>query len=303
MNGKLKPRHAILGLGFLLAVITAASGVAATVSQWHDDSPVTREVFGNVPSALRLAFYVVLPVLFVYGAVLFAQRADNWQRGRPDRRATTTANAKRRFGDVRAGLYMQTLLRDPAAGVMHSLIYFSFLILLAVTTVLEVNHQVPEGMKFLHGQVYEAYSFVGDAAGLMLVAGTLWAIARRYGPRRMRPYRIRIKSRPEHAVILGVLLGLGLTGFLAEMFRIAVDGRPRFEVWSFVGYPLSWLVRDVGSVHGWHQVMWITHVVTFCAFLVILPTTMLRHMFTSPLNMYLKDRERPKGAMKPLPDL
>src|SRR4051794_38321477 len=39
------------------------------------------------------------------------------------------------------------------------------------------------------------------------------------------------------------------------------------------------------------------------AFLVILPTTMLRHMFTSPLNMYLRDRERPKGAMKPLPDL
>ena len=38
-------------------------------------------------------------------------------------------------------------------------------------------------------------------------------------------------------------------------------------------------------------------------FLVILPITMLRHMFTSPLNMYLRDRERPKGAMKPLPNL
>src|SRR3546814_12411535 len=30
---------------------------------------------------------------------------------------------------------------------------------------------------------------------------------------------------------------------------------------------------------------------------------MLRHIFTSPLNMYLKDRERPKGAMKPMPKL
>jgi Fe-S oxidoreductase len=30
---------------------------------------------------------------------------------------------------------------------------------------------------------------------------------------------------------------------------------------------------------------------------------MLRHMFTSPLNMYLKDRERPKGAMKAMPNL
>ena len=38
-------------------------------------------------------------------------------------------------------------------------------------------------------------------------------------------------------------------------------------------------------------------------FVAILPVTMLRHMFTSPLNMYLKDRERPKGAMKPMPNL
>jgi Fe-S oxidoreductase len=30
---------------------------------------------------------------------------------------------------------------------------------------------------------------------------------------------------------------------------------------------------------------------------------MLRHMFTSPLNMYLRDRERPKGAMKAMPNL
>ena len=30
---------------------------------------------------------------------------------------------------------------------------------------------------------------------------------------------------------------------------------------------------------------------------------MLRHMFTSPLNMYLKHKTRPKGAMKPMPNL
>ena len=30
---------------------------------------------------------------------------------------------------------------------------------------------------------------------------------------------------------------------------------------------------------------------------------MLRHMFTSPLNMYLKDKDRPKGAMKQMPNL
>ena len=44
--------------------------------------------------------------------------------------------------------------------------------------------------------------------------------------------------------------------------------------------------------------MWSLHVVAFVVFLALLPITMLRHMFTSPLNMYLRDRDRPKGAMK-----
>ncbi|MDZ7734376.1 MAG: hypothetical protein U5R31_16035 [Acidimicrobiia bacterium] len=95
--------------------------------------------------------------------------------------------------DFRAGVYMQTLLRDPAEGIMHSLIYFSFLVLLAVTTVLEINHQLPDGAKFLHGTTYQAYSFVGDLAGLTFLIGVCWAIGRRY---LQRPYRIRIKTDP-----------------------------------------------------------------------------------------------------------
>ena len=100
-------------------------------------------VFVNIPSAWKAVFYTVLPVLIVYGAVVFSWRVRNWERGAPDDRRTTRANVGRRLADFRAGVYMQTLLRDPVAGVMHSLIYFSFLVLLAVTTVLEINHQLP----------------------------------------------------------------------------------------------------------------------------------------------------------------
>ena len=163
---------------------------------------------------------------------------------------------------------MRTLLREPGAGVMHSLIYFSFLILLGVTTTLEVDHQLPDGLKFLHGDVYRAYSAVGDAAGLVFVTGMVWAILRRFGPPAWRPYRIRIKTRPEHAVIGGVLLAIGVTGFGAEAFRIAADGLPDHERWSFIGYPLATLVDGSGAVAGWHQAWWVAHVIAFVAFLV-----------------------------------
>ena len=286
-----------------VALFTAGSGIVAGVAGFHDDSAITREVFGNIPAPLKVAFYTVIPILLVYGSVLFANRAKNWQRGRPDNRRTTPKTLPRRLADFRAGVYMRTLLREPGAGVMHSLIYFSFLILLGVTTTLEVNHQLPDSLKFLHGDVYKAYSAVGDAAGAVFVAGMLWALLRRFGPSGWRPYRIRIKTRPEHLVIALVLLSIGVTGFGAEAFRIAADGMPDHEQWSFIGYPLAQMVEGANAVHGWHQAWWIAHVVSFMAFLVILPTTMLRHMFTSPLNMYLRDRDRPKGAMRPMPDL
>jgi Fe-S oxidoreductase/nitrate reductase gamma subunit len=297
---RIKGPHLVLVIGLAFAIVTALSGVAATVFQQHDESPTTREVFGGIPSSLKIAFYVMVSILLVYGAVLFSQRVKNWTRGKPDNRRTTPKNVKRRLGDFRAGVYMQTLLRDPAAGIMHSLIYFSFIVLLAVTTILEINHQIPTSWKFLNGNVYMAYSFIGDLAGLCLFIGVMWAIIRRYI---QRPYRIRIKTKPEHAVILGVFLAITVTGFGTEAWRIAETGMPAFEKWSFVGWPIANLIKDNSNLAGGHQVWWILHILSFFAFLVILPVTMLRHMFTSPLNMYLKDRERPKGAMKPMPNL
>ncbi|MCU1358080.1 MAG: putative iron-sulfur protein, partial [Acidimicrobiales bacterium] len=299
-SGRIKPHHLVIGLGAGVATFTAASGIVPLLTKWHDHKPVQREVFEGIPSPVKLAFYVVMPAIILYGSIMFSNRVKNWERGAPDRRATTPKNVKKRFEDFRAGVYMQTLLRDPAAGIMHSLIYFSFLILLAVTTVLEINHQVPVGWKFLHGRTYEAYSFVGDAAGLALFVGVAWAIVRRYV---VRPYRIRIKTKADHALGLGVLLSLAVTGFGAEGWRIAAEGTPAFEKWSFIGYPIATLVDGSKSLVGGHQVWWIVHVLSFITFLVILPVTMMRHMFTSPLNMYLRDKDRPKGAMRPMPNL
>ncbi|CAN5524495.1 heterodisulfide reductase-related iron-sulfur binding cluster [soil metagenome] len=297
---RIKPHHLVIGLGAAVALFSAASGAAPLFTKWHDESPVQREVFGGIPSGIKLSFYIVIPMLIVYGAYMFAMRVKNWERGAPDDRRTTPKNAKKRFGDFRSGVYMQTLLRDPAAGIMHSLIYFPFLILLAVTTILEINHQVPVSWKFLHGTTYQAYSAVGDAAGLGLFIGISWAIVRRYVA---RPYRIRIKTKADHALGLGTLLALSVTGFGAEGWRIAAEGTPAFEKWSFIGYPIATLIDGTSTLNGGHQVWWIAHVFSFIVFLVILPVTMMRHMFTSPLNMYLKDRERPKGAMRPMPNL
>lgn len=296
----IRPHQVVIGIGAIVALITAASGILPLITHWTAEKPVSRPVFGGIPAAIIVAFYVIMPALLFYGSVLFANRVRNWERGTPDNRATTQENVLRRLKNYRGGAYMQTLLRDPAAGVMHSFIYFSFLVLLAVTTTLEVDHQLPNGWKFLHGGVYEGFSFIGDVAGVTFLIGVTWAILRRYV---QKPYRIRIKTKPEHAVILVTMFVIGVTGFTTEMFRIVTMNRPTYEKWSVVGWPLSYLVRNVSNAAGWHQAMWMIHVASFMVFLVLIPTTMLRHMFTSPLNIYLRDRQRPRGAMRPMPNL
>ncbi|GDX19672.1 hypothetical protein LBMAG07_05930 [Actinomycetes bacterium] len=302
----LKPYQLSIALGVGIATFTMISGIIPNLVHWKSDSPIHREVFEGIPGYLQIAFYTIIPALLVWGSLQFANRIRNWERGAPDRRKTTKKNFKQRLADYRAGVYMRTLLRDSAAGLMHSMIYFGFLVLLGVTTVLEIDHQVPPALKFLHGDVYRAYAAVGDIAGIVFTGGVIWAIIRRYV---QRPYRIRIKSKPEHAIGLAVLLAIGVTGFTTEMFRIAESQAAGVnmdhEKWSVLGYPLAQLVNgwSVSSLDTTHQVMWVAHVLAFIAFLIILPITMLRHMFTSPLNMYLKDRERPKGAMKAMPNL
>ena len=297
-----RPHQIVLGIGVAAAVFTAASGVVPAITHWHHTSSIERPVFIDVPTALKVAFYAAVSTMLLITAWLASLRVRNYERGGPDNRRTNRKNAKRRFEDFRAGVWMQTLLRDPVAGVMHSCIYFGFIGLFIATVLLELDHQLPGSLKFLHGHTYEAYAFGADLAGVVFVVGIGWAIVRRYV---QRPYRIRIKTKPEDAVILGTFLVIGVTGFFTEAVRIALVARPAFEKWSFVGYPLSdlvktWAPHTLSNTHRW---LWVVHVAAFLAFLAILPVTKLRHMITSPMNMYLRDRERPKGAMKPMPNL
>ena len=122
---RFRPHHISLGIGIGFAVVTVASGIVGAALACHDDSPERPTVFGNIPGALELAFYMVLAVLIVYGAVHVREPGEELGAGQArqprDHRRRTSSGASR---DFRAGVYMQTLLRDPAAGIMHSLIYF-----------------------------------------------------------------------------------------------------------------------------------------------------------------------------------
>ena len=193
----------LIGLGF--GVITAISGVTATVFAFHDDSPVQREVFERHPEPAEAR------LLHRHPGAHHLRRACCSPTGcatGSGARPTTGRPPRRTPSAAWPGLPRRRLHADPAARPRrrhHALAHLlRFLILLAVTTVLEINHQVPESAEVPpRRRSTRRYSFVGDVAGLVFLIGVVWAIVRRYI---QRPYRIRIKTKPEHAVILGTLL-------------------------------------------------------------------------------------------------
>ena len=113
--------------------------------------------------------------------------------------------------------------------------------LFIATVVLEIDHQLPDDLKFLHGGVYQGYSFAADLAGVVFVVGILWAIGAPL-PRAAVPDphqdQARGRGDPRH-VPRDRGHRLRHRG-AAHRGRV---GRPDFEKWSFVGYGLSSLVR------------------------------------------------------------
>ncbi|HEY7705368.1 MAG TPA: (Fe-S)-binding protein [Acidimicrobiia bacterium] len=286
----------------LLVWLGVALGLGTLVLGWlgtlpaEPDPEVGRRVFENVPEGLQAVFYVAVATFVVLALFFFARRARTWEQGAAEPRLGDWGRRLRSFG---RGVGMVTVMRDRRAGVMHAAIYYGFIVLFLGTVTLELDHIAPTQLKFLHGVVYQGYSAILDAAALLFLGGLALAALRRYGE---RPPRIRTKTKPEDAWILGLLALIGVTGLLTEAARISLAGRPDFEMWSFVGYPLSALVPAAGA-STIHLGSWIVHAAAFLAFLVVLPVTKLRHMITSPANLFLAPRRRPVGAMRPVVNL
>jgi Fe-S oxidoreductase/nitrate reductase gamma subunit len=257
---------------------------------------IGRLVFGDVPRPVVALFYIGVGLALGLAVYFFYLRARNWERGAGESRLGLW---RRRAFEFLRGVTMASVLEERAAGIMHSMIFYGFVVLFLGTATLELDHLLPNNLKFLHGTFYEGYSCVLDAAGLVFIAGILWAAARRY---LFPPQRLRVKTRPEDAWILLLLAVIGITGLLTEAARLSLEGRPSFEVWSFAGWYLSYLF-PAASAQVAHQIIWVTHAVSFGVFLVVLPTTKLRHLLTSPVNMALAPRTRPKGAMREMPNL
>jgi len=255
-----------------------------------NEKPLTREVFGNIPPAARLIFYIVAGAavaFFVYGLLC---RVRLWRLGQKTAVAKTGSTGRRLLLDV---LWQRRVPGRGAASLAHLLLFWGFVLLLIGTTLIAIEHLLadllgrePTDPVFHHGFYFAVFEVVMDAAGLALIAGCAYFLFRRW----RRPASLGHDAWDW--VILTALIIIGITGFLIEGLRIIQEQTPHAG-FSFVGFTCAkiWTAigvdpENVSTIHRW---VWWVHAIASLAFIGAMPFSRLRHALAGVLLLGVRD--------------
>ena len=255
----------------------------------------TRQIAWNVGEIAVAAMYVLVAVqafFLVYGAT---RRYLMWRRGQPYGRITRVGERLRRALGV---AFLHRRIIRPGyvyAGLAHLFVFWGFVVLFIGTIIVLIEADVARpyfGVSFYQGTFYVAYKLIINLFGLLFVVGLLMMIWRRYG-QGLPKFR---RSLTDDAIVLGLLLALGLTGFLLQGLRLAATRDPAAPI-HWVSWPLAVALSgvDAGVLQAVHAGTWWFHMVATTVLIAYIPVSKLFHMFTGPANVFLRAAE-PKGA-------
>ena len=255
----------------------------------------TRELFWEISSLGHTLFFVVAGAAMAVCAAGVVWHVWRYARAR---RSPVPVHPWRGFWRMVFDLVSQRTVRrrDRAAGHAHTPIMYGFLLLLAATSIITVEYDISEpffGFTFWHGPFYLAFSLIADLAGLGLIAGVLYMMWRRWKvrPQKLvyrRAYRGETEERPlarawlrDDALFLWALLLIGITGFLQEGVRLAMD-QPAWGPWSPVGWVLAQIFLGLGmdesGAAAVRRANWWIHGVASLAFIAAIPWTKAKHV-------------------------
>jgi len=184
----------------------------------------------------------------------------------------------------------QTKIRDSMVpAVFHSLIFYSFVILVITTTIIALDFDL--GTSFFKGYVYVFFTVLAELAGLLILVGVGIAWYRRIRKPKTLPH-----ARGDTIALILIAL-LVLTGFLVEGLRLAVHPDPWAwlspvgQVFSFIFYGMN--ISTGRLMHHW---LWWTHTVLGMAWIASIPFTKLFHVLSVPANIYLS-KTTPRGEL------
>ena len=233
-----------------------------------------RELFWKIEAGWL--FYVLAALAMALLVVGVAVHVKVWLKSAPkDKVAFSGAALKQTMVDVLLGL--RVLKGEVPAGIMHAFIFWGFVVLTIGTTILVIHEHL---FSFLAGWSHLLFEISMEIAGLILLAGILWALVRRYLQRVSR-----LERRLEDALVPLWLLVVVCSGFLLEGVRLAVQ-KPAWAAWSFAG---AWTAGFLspGIAEATYPYLWWGHALLSLGFIAVIPFTKLFHVLGAPAAYYL----------------
>lgn len=252
----------------------------------------TREILWNIHAGINMPIvYALLVVATMIASLGVYRHYEFWRSGKPNLDSSVPFLA--RLNKLIAwGAFQRGVVRDPSPGIMHTLIYFGFLILLLTTTVVAIDYDL--GIRIYRGDFYLILTVLSDLFGLGLLFGCGLAAHRRYLVK-----SDRVHNRFADSLMLSSLALMIAQGFVLEGLRIHVTHDP-WAMYSPVGLLVAkffWALSPDAATDI-HFATWWFHTATVMTFIGLLPYTKFFHIVASSINLFFSPSDRPRGALQ-----
>ncbi len=250
----------------------------------------TREIYWNVGHGVTtlLPMYVLTFASIAVLVKAFMKRVKVYKQGKPVERLDQIP--ARVLNLVKGVLLQNKVIRVKGPGLAHGLFFWGFFLLFLGTCLIVLQADFTDllfGVKFLKGNFYLLFSLVLDIAGLVAIVMLGGLLVRRY---LVRPEGLESKS--DDAIVHGLLFAILISGFVIEGARMAVTELDTLlAYWSPIGLVFAKGLAGLGegSLRSVHRFAWWFHLLLVMGFIVAIPFTKFRHIFTTSLNYLFAD--------------
>jgi nitrate reductase gamma subunit len=192
-------------------------------------------------------------------------------------------------------LFLRRILKESLSRwTIHSLIYLPFFLRFFIGLILLILSKVfpmSPAVALLLDKNYSFLAFTFDFLGLCIIIGIVGATMRRFQSRSQKAL-----ATGQDFLVLGLIGGILLTGFVVEGMRILLTAIPLpVTLPSFLGYPISLFLGlfpirwEVVYPYGWY-----IHAILTGALIAYLPFSKMFHILVSPLVFMIKALMREK---------
>lgn len=255
-----------------------------------------RPGFWNVPLWGEIGVYFVgiaAVAVLIWGIV------RNWRLHRAS--VSEPPVEKGLLGMIKSVFYQPKNL-ETTGGRLHTVLAIGFFLLFLGTALATLDWDIGHymvGTQFLQGNVYLAYKFVLDMAGVAVLLALFVGALRRYrkGSKARRDLKFLVAY-----VSLAVVV---LTGFVVEGLRLAVE-QPAWMHFSPVGTLVAKLFLAAGftaeTLRGVHVWLWTFHGLLSLAFIAAIPLTFYAHLYRTPAAVYRR-KAATAGTLSKIEDI